>query len=244
MDINVYGTRNVVNACLANDVKRLVHVSSVAALGRLKDQRVINEGNKWAEGSAHSVYAESKYLAELEVFRGQEEGLSTVMINPSVILAPADWNKSSARLFRYVWKQGPFYTDGVMNYVDVRDVVESAYQLLHRTEQAERFILNAGNISFKDFFDKVADRFNTKGPSIRLNKTLLGMLANVESIRTYFSNSEPLITRETSRWAGTSFFYDNQKVTKKLSFQFQPIDKTLQWCCEYYIEKERNKKSV
>jgi len=244
VDVNVQGTRNVVNACLANDVKRLMHVSSVAALGRVKGQQLIAEDNKWVDGSGHSVYAESKYQAELEVFRGQEEGLSTIMVNPSVILAPADWSKSSARLFRYVWKQSPFYTDGFMNYVDVRDVAEAVHQLLHGGEVGERFILNAGNISFKDFFDKIANRFNRKAPSIKLSKTMLTALANVENIRTYFTDSEPLITRETSRWAGTSFLYDNQKISKKLSFRFQPIDETVQWCCEYYIKKEQAKKSV
>src|SRR5688572_28365428 len=129
-EINVHGTRNVVDACLEQKIKKLVHISSVAALGRQKDQTVIHEENKWLDNPLNSVYAESKYRAELEVFRGQEEGLNTVILNPSVILAPADWDKSCAKLFKYVWNERPFYINATLNYVDVRDVAACAYQML------------------------------------------------------------------------------------------------------------------
>src|SRR5690349_14333062 len=119
-NVNINGTRNVVNACLLNNVQRLIHISSVAALGRQKDKSDVDESNKWADSPINSTYGKSKYLAELEVFRGQEEGLSTAIVNPSLILAPADWDKSSAKLFKYVWSQRPYFTEGSMNYVDVR----------------------------------------------------------------------------------------------------------------------------
>ena len=99
-------------------------------LGRQKGQKVIDEDNKWVESSLNSVYAKSKYLAELEVFRGQEEGISSVIINPSLILAEANWNISSAQLFKYAWDEKPFYIDGFVNYVDVKDVSELTYRLL------------------------------------------------------------------------------------------------------------------
>jgi nucleoside-diphosphate-sugar epimerase len=121
-NVNVLGTRNITNACLNAGVRRFVHISSVAALGRQKDQTIIDEQNKWIDNPLNSTYAESKYYAELEVFRAQEEGLSTVIINPSVILAPTDWTRSSAQLFKYVYDEKSFYIDGSLNYVDVRDV--------------------------------------------------------------------------------------------------------------------------
>lgn len=241
MDINVKGTRNVVNACIAQGVKRLVHVSSVAALGRQKGQRHIDENNKWVDSKMNSVYAESKYLAELEVFRGQEEGLSSVIVNPSVILAPADWNKSSAQLFKYVWDERPFYTDAYLNYVDVRDVASVVYQLLHQSNEAGRFVVSAGNISFGDFFQQIGKNFNRKPPMIKLGRNLLRIVARTENLRARIIGAEPLITRETARLAGTEFLYDNRKITKALNFQFQPFDKTLQWCCEYYMTKNQAK---
>lgn len=190
----------------------------------------------------HSNYAESKYLAEAEVFRGLEEGLSSVMVNPSIILAPSDWTKSSARLFKYVWDERPFYIDGNLNYVDVRDVANTVYQLMKSEIEGERFILNAGNISFEKFFKGIADRFQKKAPRIKMNGILLPMLARLENIRANISNSEPLITTETARLAGNQFLYQNDKVKSVLNLEFQTIDQTLDWCCAYYIHRMNGKK--
>lgn len=235
IDINVNGTRQVVNACLDHQIKRLVHISSVAALGRQKGQTLVDETNKWAESPLNSSYGESKYLAELEVFRGQEEGLSTIVINPSVILAPADWTKSSAQLFRYVWEEKKFYIDSNLNYVDVRDVTDAVIRLMDSQIAGERFIANGGTISFKDFFNQIGTRLNRKAPSIQLNKSLLKIAATAERIRSNLAGIEPLITRETALMAGTHFKYDSTKIQKTLNFDFQSIDNTLDWCCSYYL---------
>lgn len=232
--INTEGTRNVVNACLINNIKRLLHISSVSALGRQKGQTILSEENKWIDSGINSTYGESKYMAELEVFRGQEEGLSTVIINPSVILGFSNWDKSSTKLFKYVWRQRPFYINGSLNYVDVRDVAEIAVQLFNSSIEGERFILSAGSVPFKTFFDKTAEGFDKKGPYIKVNSTLAKLLAGFESGRTWLTGSEPIITRETARLVDTFFQYDTQKVKKALNFNFQTIDDTLQWCCEEY----------
>jgi len=232
--INTDGTRNVVNACLENNIKRLLHISSVSALGRQKGQTILSEENKWIDSGINSTYGESKYKAELEVFRGQEEGLSTVILNPSVILGFSNWHKSSTQLFKYVWNQRPFYINGSLNYVDVRDVAEIATQLFNSSIEGERFILSAGSVPFKTFFDKTAQAFQKKGPHIKVNATLAKLLAGFESGRTWLTGSEPIITRETARLVDTFFQYDNQKVKKALNFNFQTIDATLQWCCEEY----------
>jgi dihydroflavonol-4-reductase len=190
----------------------------------------------------NSTYAESKYLAELEVFRAHEEGLDTVILNPSVILAGADWNKSSAKLFKYVWDERPFYIDSYLNYVDVRDVADAAYRLLRAHYPGERFILNAGSIALPEFLSRMAVRFSKKPPAFRLNKTLLRLVAMGESVRSWIRRAEPLITRETARLAGTHFIYRNEKIKKRLNFEFQTIDQTLEWCCEYYMNRLKVKK--
>ena len=242
MEINARGTRNVVDACILKNIKRLVHISSVAALGRQKDQVSINEENKWINNPLNSVYDESKYFSELEVFRGQEEGLSTIIINPSFILAPADWNRSSARLFKYISRKNSFYMDGFLNYVDVRDVSSVVYQLLDSNIQAQRYIVSAGNISYKELFEKIAVQFNSKPPTLKIPKEIATFIAKLEVLRSWFTGSEPLITRETALRSGSSFIYDNQKIRNTLNFEFQPIDKTLSWCSEYYKKKMSSKK--
>ncbi|HTJ51236.1 MAG TPA: NAD-dependent epimerase/dehydratase family protein [Cyclobacteriaceae bacterium] len=241
-DTNVLGTRNVVDACLDVGITRLVYISSVAALGRQKNQMLINEQNKWVDSPLNSTYAKSKYAGELEIFRGQEEGLNTIIVNPSVILAPTDWNRSSSQLFKYVWQEKPFYIDGSLNYVDVRDVARAVSQLLHSPLQNDRFILSAGQLSFNDFFKAISKQFGKKAPRIKLNKTFIKIAASLEAFRSLITGSNPLITRETARLANTQFVYENNKIRKALNFEFQTIDQTLQWCCEHYIKKINGKK--
>lgn len=239
--VNTEGTKNVVNVALNLNIKRLLHVSSVAALGRQKDQPVVDERNKWLDNPMNSYYAQSKYRAELEVFRAQEEGLSTVIINPSVILGYSNWDKSSSQLFKYAWEEKPFYMDGSMNYVDVKDVAQIAVRLFSSPIENERFILSAGSIVFKDFFDTLARNFGKKGPSINVRKPFLKPLAFLESIRTRLTGSEPIITHETARLSGSHFQYNAQKIKKTLDFEFQTFDATAQRCCKAYYELYRGK---
>src|SRR5690606_4767935 len=126
------------------------------AFGKDKLSEVITEESQWKESELNTAYAESKHLSELEVWRGHTEGLSVAIVNPSVILGPLNWNKSSTRLFKYVWDQNRFYPKGFINYVDVRDVAEVSIKLLEGEVNGRRFILNAGQLSYKDFFEKIA----------------------------------------------------------------------------------------
>jgi len=242
MEINVEGTRNVVNACLANNVDRIVHVSSVAALGAQKGQTSITEENKWVDTNHQTVYAKSKYLSELEIFRGQEEGISSIIVNPSLILAGANWDNSSAQIFKYIWKQSPFYSDGSVNYVDVDDVAAIVYKLLKMPIEAERFIVSAGKVRYKELFGLIAKEFGKKIPSIRISKNFLKIGAYFESLRSIIAGSEPRLTKETARIAGVDYLFENRKIVELLNFKFQPIDKTLQRCCRYYMDKMNVKK--
>jgi nucleoside-diphosphate-sugar epimerase len=171
------------------------------------------------------------------VFRGQEEGLSTIVANPSVILSPGNWDKSSAKIFKYVWKERSFYADACVNFVDVRDVANIILKLFHSPLQNERFIINADSISFKTLLDKTAHRLLRRPPSIRLSRQALFAFARLENIRARITGVEPLVTTETARYAGTYFLYDNSKIKKALNYQFQSIDHTLDWCCTYYRKR-------
>lgn len=235
--VNTEGTRKLVNACLAREIRRFVYISSVGALGRTKGQKIVDENNKWVENAFHTAYATSKYQAELEVFRGQEEGLKTVILNPSVILAPADWTKSSAQLFKYVWDERPFYIDGSLNYIDVRDVAAAVFMLLNSGMENDRIIASAGAVSFKEFFDAIAVRFGKKPPRHELNRNFIKIVTGIEAFRSAISRSEPLITPETARLAGSHFQYQNQKIKTLLNFEFKTLDNTLDWCCRYYMQK-------
>ncbi len=236
---NVIGTQNVVNICLEQKVKKLIHISSVAAIGRPKGITNITESQKWIESPYNSAYGQSKYLAELEVVRGQEEGLDTVMINPSVILGAVDWNKSSSVIFKYIWKQRPFYIEGNLNYVSVRDVVKVVMLLLESTISGERFIVSAGTISYYDIFERIAKKFGKNKPSIKIGGKGVGALAELSTFFSNITRTEPIITRELARATAHSVHFDNAKVKTLLDLQFEPLEETLEWCCTHYAQKAR-----
>lgn len=233
-ETNVIGTQNVVNACLDLGVKRLLFVSSVAALGRNKLQTEINEENKWVESDLNSDYAKSKYLAELEVYRGREEGLSISIVNPSVILAPANANKSSAQLFKYVASGKKFYTDAAINYVDVRDVADLIFKIYQNPSAGEKFIANAGSIEMKELLSRIAVRLNKKAPSIKISQKLIGLAARLEELRCRITGQEALISRQSVKMSAEKFLYQNFKSIRLLDMKYRSLDETLNWCCEYY----------
>lgn len=240
--VNIEGTGNVVNACLKKGIRKLCHVSSVAALGR-PDPRmiesnattIIDETQRWTDSPSNSAYAKSKYLAELEVWRGIAEGLSAVIVNPSLILGEGDWQKSSTQLFKYVYDGKPFYTEGTVNYVDVRDIAEVVFELTLSNIDNERFILSAGTATYRKLFTVIARSFDKKAPHIKVGPGLAGVIWRVEAVRSWLTGSRPLITKDTARSAAHHFEYSNAKIKQALSFDFQPLDKTVQRVCESFL---------
>jgi len=237
IEINVNGTANVVNICLHLNIPRLIHISSVAALGKQKGITTITEESKWIAGDFNTDYAESKHMAELEIYRGLEEGLSIAIVNPSVILAPADWNRSSSKLFKFVWDEKPFYTEGQFNYVDARDVSDLIFRLYKSRSSGQKYIASSGSVSFIDFFKKVAQRFNKKAPSININPFLIRVFAFLESIRCRITGSEPLMDSKALKNNREFFLYSNEKARNELKVTFRPLEETLDWCCSEYLQK-------
>ncbi|MEO6759681.1 MAG: SDR family NAD(P)-dependent oxidoreductase, partial [Saprospiraceae bacterium] len=166
MQINVEGTANVVNLALAHQVKKLVHVSSIASLGRTKERPQLDESAKWVTSKANSQYAISKYLSEQEVWRGQAEGLPTAIVNPAIILGSGFWDQGSARFFSQVDGGLKFAPIGRSGFVDVRDVAAFMIRLMEREVSGERYILNAENMEFARFFGLVASSLQAKPPFI------------------------------------------------------------------------------
>jgi len=234
---NVEGTATLVNEAVVSGVKQFVHISSIAALGRPANKALIDETDLWVESDNNTNYAKSKYLAELEVYRGFEEGLNGFVLNPSIILSPGDIEKSSTKLFGYVLKGGEYYTEGQLNYVDVRDVCAVITRLLQQPVNGERFVLNGGRISYKYFFDQVAAAFGKRPPEKLANTWMKELVWRIEYLRSLVSGSEPLITKETARLSGNSKEYDNQKIKSLLSYEFHTIEDSVHWVCKE-LEKQ------
>jgi dihydroflavonol-4-reductase len=242
--VNMEGTANVVNVCLKYEIKKLCHVSSIAALGRPDSRKiiggqdlVIDEEQRWEESPENSEYAKSKHLAELEVWRGMAEGLNAVIVNPTLILGEGDWSKSSTQIFRYVYQEKPFYTEGIANYVDVQDVARAVAALLFSDVSGERFLLNAGSISYQSLFNSIADAMGKKRPSFKVGPGLAAIIWRIEAVRTWLMGTKPLITKETAQSSARRFRYDNGKIKKTIGFEFQPIEKTIARVSESLVGK-------
>jgi dihydroflavonol-4-reductase len=243
-ETNVDGTTNLVNACDLSKIKKFIHVSSVAAIGKpsngMDSENTINvnESYKWQDSPLNSLYGQSKYLAELEVWRGHAEGLNTVIVNPSIILGEGEWERSSTQLFNYVNKGNRFYTNGYINYIDVKDVAKSILHLMKSDIVGERYILNTGKISFKGFFEKVANSLDKKAPDILLNKIMIEILWRLEWLRSLVSGSNPLITRETSITARSNVYFDNSKIKEVIPFELERLEITIDRVSEYLKKKQ------
>ncbi|WP_400192321.1 NAD-dependent epimerase/dehydratase family protein [Hymenobacter sp. B81] len=234
--VNVEGTAAVVDACLAQAGVRLCHVSSVAALGGLPElaaSPVLDETAKWDLNAEHSTYATSKYLGELEVWRGVSEGLNAVVVNPAVVLGATDWTRSSTRLFRYAWQEHSFYTPGSINFVDVRDVVEAMLRLtLDRPAlQGERYVLSAASLPLRDFFAQAAACFGKKPPTVAVPGWAAEVIWRLERARGALTGSRPLITKDTARASRRPVEYRSSKVLAATGQQFRPLAETIAWCC-------------
>lgn len=228
MNVNVQGTANVVNAAIEKKIQKLIYISSIAALGRTgKDNEIINEITPWDRKTMTSDYSLSKFLAEREVWRGIAEGLNAAILNPSIIVGAGNWNSGSCRLFSTVYNGFKFYTEGVTGYVDVRDVVKIAFQLMQNEVKGERFIICSENLSYQEFLTGIGKELNVKGPTIKAGKFLSGLAWRAELLKSLFTGKAPQVTRQTSRIANKKVFFDHNKIVALLNYEFIPVKKSI-----------------
>jgi nucleoside-diphosphate-sugar epimerase len=239
--INVEGTSNIVNAALDEGIKKMLHVSSVASLGRMRENELVHEGMQWTKATSNSKYGHSKYLGELEVWRGIAEGLDAVIVNPTVILGAGNWNDGSTEIFKSAYNEFPWYTDGISGFVDVRDVAKAMILLMGSGIVAERFIISAENTGYHDVFNMIAGAFNKKPPSRKVTPFLAGLIWRLHAIKYKFAGTIPLVTKETAATAMAKVNFDNSKLKKYLpSFAYHTISTTINETCAALQQKLNN----
>ncbi|TAF31555.1 MAG: NAD-dependent epimerase/dehydratase family protein [Cytophagales bacterium] len=235
MKVNVEGTANMVNMALLCGVKQFVHISSVAAIGNPSTAtQAISEAEPLYNNVAGTMYAQSKYWSEREVWRAIEEGLPAVILNPAYVLGHGNWLKSSVQVFHYIWQKNSFFPPGSLNYVDVRDIAKATWQVIRQEKKAERFILCAGLKPHREVFAEIAKRFDVKPPSRRLSPILAKIACWFESIKCALTSAEPRITKDTIAAASNNVPYDGQKATRVLAIEYQTLQETLDWACKAY----------
>ncbi|MFT4062069.1 MAG: NAD-dependent epimerase/dehydratase family protein [Edaphocola sp.] len=243
IDDNVLATQHVVDTAVAFGVARLIHVSSVAALGRAvadENSGIITEDTHWTESKANTAYAQSKFMAEMEVWRAMAEGLNAAIVNPSIILGEGNWDKGSANLMRVVDKEFPWYTTGVTGWVDVQDVAAALVLLMYSNVVEERYILSAGNFSYKEIFTLMAHALGRKPPSQLASPLMTEVVWRTEVFKAWLTGKKTAVTKETARTAQTKCFYGNEKFLEQFpSFTYTPIETTIARMATAFLSEKK-----
>jgi nucleoside-diphosphate-sugar epimerase len=210
---NIEGTANIVNFCIAYEIKKLCFVSSIATLGDLlPHEKFITEETEWNPEKPHNDYAISKYGAEMEIWRGQQEGLNVIIVNPGVILGPGFREQGSGQLFTKVKNGLKFYTLGSTGFVAVTDVVRMAHQLMQSEIKNERFTLIAENSIFRDILNTMADALGVKKPEIHAKPFFMEMLWRLDWFVSNISQQNRKLTQTTAKASYANSIYSNQKI--------------------------------
>lgn len=241
LHFNPESTANIVNQAIVQGIRKMVHVSSIAAIGRAADvNKEITEDEEWTESKYNSAYGSSKYLAEMEAWRGIGEGLDIAIVNPGIILGDVSPQDLAAQLMNVVYKEFPFYSGGVNAWVDVKDVVNAMVMLMGSAITAERFIVSAASLPYLDVFTMMANGLNKKPPRIFAGPFLTGMAWRLSMLRSALLGKSSIITRETVNNSNAVCYYNNDKLLKALpGFAYSPLKQTIQDMARSFTENSR-----
>ncbi|NQX42132.1 Nucleoside-diphosphate-sugar epimerase [Pedobacter steynii] len=231
LKVNIEGTSNVVNLCVENQA-RLLHVSSVAALGNAKKGQLITEKDFWEYDSKAHSYAISKYEGEMEVWRGIAEGLEAVIVNPSVIIGGTAGFQGSGAIFKLVKEGLSFYTKGATGIVDVRDVAKSMIALMNSTITEQRFTISAENYNYQRFFGEIAKGFGVKAPAKEAKPWMLGIAWRAAKFAALFTGKPAALTSDAARSSLNESLYSNKKIIETIGITFKPLDQTIAETCQ------------
>ena len=222
--INIEGTANIVNFCLSYNIQKLCYVSSIAALGDLAaNETIITEKTEWNPEKPHSDYAISKYGAEMEVWRGQQEGLNILIVNPGVIIGPGFHERGSGLLFKKVADGLSFYTLGTTGFVAVSDVVRICNELMNSDIKNERFTLIAENITFRDILNSIAAALHVQKPTKHAKPYLMELIWRLDWILSVVFGQKRQFTKATAKASYSKSLYSNQKIKDTLNTEFADV---------------------
>ena len=233
LKVNIDGTANLVNLSIECGIKKFCYVSSVSTLGRADNNGLTDEETFWAPSGKNSVYAMSKYGAEREIWRGMEEGLNAVVVNPSVILGPGFWNDNSG-FFRLVWKGLNYYTKGINGFIDVKDVVKAMILLMEKDLFNERFIVSSENISYQLLFSQIAKYLDKRSPSVNIPPVINQIAWRLDKVKSLVTGLKPEFTKEMATTTIQQYTFSNEKIRKVLGFEFIPVEESIRQTCEIF----------
>ncbi len=235
-DVNENGTRSVVDACLAEGVERLVHTSSIAAIGYPAVQgATADEASPYNWQNRNNGYKESKRRAESEVMNGVRRGLNAVIVNPGVVIGPGDTAFNGGAIIRTVAHGlALFYPAGGMNVVYVNDVVEGMIAAALRGAPGERYILGGENLTHRQAFTITAQITGNRPPFLRLPLFGVTFGARLFDLWGALTHREPMLTSELVSGAGLFNWYSSDKAARDLGYTVTPFRDAVRQTYEWY----------
>jgi dihydroflavonol-4-reductase len=239
LNSNIKGTANLVDAAIENGVKRICHVSSVSALGKTSNGETVSENTNWIPSRKNTGYSQSKFYSETEIWRGVEEGMDAIIVNPSIIIGPGNWSSGSPSFFRAIYKGMRFYTRGTTGYVDIRDVVDAMLLLMDNTNfeigKNQRYLINAENLSYREFFTRVAKTLGRPAPSVYASPVLLEIAWRMSAIVSFIIRKPSLITRETASSGSSVTYFNGSKISEKFGFLYRSVDEAIEHTAKVFL---------
>jgi len=236
--VNIEGTANVVNLCLSNNIEKLCHVSSIATISKPIGRAESSEEDYWNPDAKNSGYGIFKNGSEMEVWRGIEEGLSAVIVNPSIIIGPGFWSASSGKLFSTVSNGMKFYTRGGSGFVGVNDVAKTMILLMNSDVENERFIVNSENLPYRKVFSEIAENLNLKAPSIEAKKWMLSLAWRIDELKSALFGFTQRLNEDSARSAMSKREFSNTKIVQQLNYSFQPIESVIADVAKIFIDEK------
>ena len=240
--INIEGTANIVNLCVSHNIKKLCYVSSIAAIGQTNNpEKLITKQTSWNPEGDNSVYAITKYGAELEVWRGSQEGLDVIIVNPGIILGPGFWRSGgSGSLFKQIYKGPNFYTDGGSGYIDVLDVSDIMIQLMESDIKNERYVLVAENLLFKDFNQKTSYALGVSAKQKLVKPWQLNILWRLDWLKHQVLGKRRQLSKQLAKTITSVTKHDNSKIKTALDFEFTSINESIKKVSELFLKDLKN----
>jgi dihydroflavonol-4-reductase len=236
IDVNVRGTRNVMQEALRAGVGRAVLTSSSSAVGAAKPGETIDEDHPFTVGRLGIAYINSKHEAEVVSMRIAAKGLPVVIVNPSFVLGPDDPNPSgtsNALVRRLLLRRIPGYLDGAINIVDVRDVARGHLLADERGQEGERYLLTGRNFTLQRLFADLSRIAGVPTPPLRMQRRLVvGAVEAMEMFGIRIPTSADEV-RSGTQW----FTYRNAKAQEQLGWRPRPHEETLEDTVRWQLEQ-------
>jgi len=238
IEINSVGTSNVVDLALKHGIKKLCFVSSIATLGS-NNGLAVNENCLWSWDN-QSGYAISKHLAESEVWRGFAEGLSGVIVNPSLIIGPGSWESGIGTIINKTNLGMPFYPPGSCGVIDVKDLVDIMIKLMTSNITNERFIINSNHMNYGELMTIIAKRLHKKPPTIKLNRHLMKLLIGLDMIINKIRGKRIELSTDAVKYTTAEILLDNSKIQNSIDFNYRDIEKSIEDCADLFLDKKKS----